>query len=105
MKSPRSVTFTENDPTTVDHYRVTAYDASTGAQVASVNYPIAGTVTVAPIGSDGFLSSVTDGTSINLTVTEIGPGNASSGPEQPVPGGPYVVSTLPDGAEAITVQV
>lgn len=104
MKSPRSVTLTENDPTTVDHYRLVVTKAEDNSVLATTNYPITGTTTVCPIGSDGTLASVPDGTAINITVTEIGPGGASSGPDQVAPGGPFTVSELPDGAEAITVQ-
>lgn len=104
MKSPRTLTINELDPASVDHYKVRVLLASDGSQLASTDYPIAGAVTVIPVGSDASLASVAAGTVVNFEVTEVAPGG-ELGPAQVVPGGPYTVVELPDGAESLTVQL
>lgn len=104
LRTPKSVTIIEQNPGSVVNYSVIAKLDSDGSVVASHAYPPTGGTTLCPIGSDGFFASVADGTVVRLFVVELG-ANGNNGPEQEVPGGPFVLASLPDGAETLTVQV
>lgn len=103
-RTPKSVTATELNPGSVSAYSAVAKLDADGSVVASHSYAPTGATTIMPIGSDGFFASVADGTVIRLFVIEIG-ANGNNGPEQEVPGGPFTVGSLPDGAETLTVQL
>lgn len=104
LRTPKSVTLTEANPGTVEQYLLSAKDATSGAVVASHAYAPTGGITICPIGSDGFFSSVADGVAVRLFVIERGPGG-NDAPEQEFSGGPFTLGSLPDGAESLSVQV
>lgn len=104
-KSPRTLTINETALSSVDHFSVIARLVSDNSVVASKNYTPTGGNTVCPIGSDGFFASVNAGTQINLSVIEVGAGAAGPSAEQTVPGGPFTVQDIPDGAEGLVVTL
>lgn len=105
--SPRTLRVTENNFANVDHVHVTVKSQDNLTNYTAGNYPLTSSVTDIPIGSNGlFDSTPPEGTFMNIFVTEVPvEGHGPVGPEQQVPGGPFQLAALVDGAEALLIIV
>lgn len=104
--SPKLLTLVEANPETITAYDIFVRDtAETPLSQTSVSSDPSGT-TVVPIGSNGLFDAITEGTPINIYVAETAaPGHGQNTPLALVPGGPFVVERLADGAEQMIVTV
>jgi hypothetical protein len=105
--SPRSITFTEANPTSVTSYELLARIVDVGTVIAGPSaYPSdSGPTTIIPIGSNGFFSGAEAhvGIGIIITYVQIGPqGDRSDAKNAETSDGVDVIilNSLPDGAEA-----
>lgn len=98
---PISIAIHEDNPASVDHYRIQAR-SETEVVLADGTYPATpGGDTLIPIGSNGFFNNITSGTTIKLYVIEMLTGEPDA-PAQFVER--YIVKAIPDGADDIVVN-
>lgn len=101
--TPKVLTITESFPASVDHVHVVCQNSGGTVELRGENYPLEDVTTDIPIGSNGFFDGL-EPQAIKLLVQEIGT-NGDHGPIQEVPGGPFNLQRLVDGAEGLSITL
>lgn len=106
--TPRSITIHEDNPASVDHYRIScrALDGTTELSAGAYPIDLSGDTTI-PIGSNGLFDPIPspDGTMVRLFVNSVAAAGHGDNVDQEAPDGPFTLGTLDDGAESIIVTL